>query len=160
MTRIEPIDQRELSVAQDIHAVLLLAHAQEARLLQATDLAPMARTPEDIQTSGDFFLGALDGNTLLGCVGLGPDDEPGQISIASLVVHPAHQRQGVARALLAEALRRGAGLALSVTTGAKNLPALALYRGLGFVEYRHGTLGPGAIEVVKLRRAALAEPGA
>ncbi len=151
---IEPLAHHELPVAQKIHAVLLLAHAQEARLLQVNDVVPMARTPEDLQSSGDYFLGALLGDSLLGCIGLGPDDEPGQISIAALVVHPDHQRQGVARALMAEALRRGAGLVLSVATGAKNAPALALYRGLGFVEYRRGTLGPQALEIVKLRRAA------
>lgn len=154
MMHIEPLAHHELAVAQQIHAVLLLAHAQEARLLQVSDFVPMARTPEDIQASGDYFLGALRGDTLLGCLGLGPDDEPGQISIASLVVHPAHQRQGVARALMTEALRRGAGMVLSVATAAKNAPALALYRGLGFVEYRRGTLGPEALEIVKLRRAA------
>ena len=158
MTHIEPLAHRELPVAQKIHAVLLLAHAQEARVLQVTDFVPMARTPEDIQASDGYFLGALRGETLLGCLGLGPDDEPGQISIASLVVHPAHQRRGIARALMAEALRRGAGLVLSVATGAKNTPALALYRGLGFVEYRRGTLGPQALEIVKLRCAAPATP--
>lgn len=154
MTHIEPLAHHEPAVAQQIHAVLLLAHAQEAQLLQVGVFVPMARTPEDIQASGDYFLGALRGDTLLGCVGLGPDDEAGQISIAALVVHPDHQRQGVGRALVGEALRRGAGMVLSVATGAKNAPALALYRGLGFVEYRRGTLGAEAIEIVKLRRAA------
>jgi ribosomal protein S18 acetylase RimI-like enzyme len=158
MMHIEPLAHRELAVAQKIHAVLLLAHAQEAQLLQVTDFVPMARTPEDLQASEDYFLGAFLGETLLGCLGLGPDDEPGQISIASLVVHPAHQRQGIARALMAEALRRAAGMVLSVATGAKNTPALALYRSLGFAEYRRGTLGAEAIEIVKLRRVVPATP--
>ena len=156
--RIEPVDHRDLAAARQIHAVMLLAHAQEARLLQAEDFAPMAREPADIQASDDYFIGAFRGDELLGCVSLGPDDEPGQISIASLIVHPAHQRQGIARALMAEALRRSAGLALSVTTGAKNTPALALYGQLGFVVYRHGTLGTEELHIVKLRRAAAATP--
>jgi hypothetical protein len=42
-------------------------------------------------------------------------------------------------------------MVFSVTTAAKNGPALALYHGLGFSEYRRGTLGPEAIEMVKLR---------
>ncbi len=157
MIRIETLAHHELPVASEIHALLLLAYAQEARLLRATDAPPMGRTAQDIQASGDCFLGALRGDTLLGWVGLGPDDEPGQIGIASLVVHPAHQRQGVAAALLAEVLRRGAGHVFSVTTGAKNTPALTLYRRLGFSEYRRGTLGPDALEMVKLRRAVPAE---
>ena len=151
MTRIEPIDQRELSVARAIHAVLLLAHAQEARLLQVTDFVPMAQAPEDLQQGDALFLGALRGDDLLACVSLVPDDEPGQIAIGALVVHPAEQRRGLARALVNEALRRCAGRVVSVTTGALNAPALALYRGLGFVEYRRGTLGAEEIIVVKLR---------
>jgi ribosomal protein S18 acetylase RimI-like enzyme len=157
MTRIEPIDQRELPVAQAIHAVLLLAHAQEARLLQVEDFEPMAQAPEDLQQGDALFLGALRGEELLACVSLVPDDEPGQIAIGALVVHPAEQRRGLARALVNEALRRCAGRVVSVTTGALNAPALALYRGLGFVEYRRGTLGAEEIIVVKLRRVA---PGA
>ena len=154
MTRIEPIDQRQLPVAQAIHAVLLLAHAQEARLLQVKDFAPMAQAPEDLQQGEALFLGALRGEELLACVSLVPDDEPGQIAIGALVVHPAEQRRGLARALVSEALRRCAGRVVSVTTGALNLPALALYHALGFVEYRRGTLGAQEIVVVKLRRAA------
>ncbi|MEO8806027.1 MAG: GNAT family N-acetyltransferase [Burkholderiaceae bacterium] len=159
MTRIEPIDQRELSVAQNIHAVLLLAHAQEARLLQVKVFVPMAQKPEDLQQGNAFFLGALRGEALLACLSLVPDDdEPGQIGIGALVVHPDQQRQGLARRLVVEALRRCAGQVVSVTTGALNTPALALYRGLGFVEYRRGTLGAEALEVVKLRRAVPGHP--
>lgn len=153
---IEPLDHREPAVAGRIHAVLLLAHAQEARLLQVEHFLPMQRTPEDLQASDEYFIAALRGDELLGCLSLGPDDEPGQISLASLVVHPAHQRQGIARALVAEALRRSAGFGICVTTGAKNEPALALYRSFGFAEYRRGTLGAEALEVVKLRRPAAA----
>ncbi len=154
MTRIEPIDQRELSVAQAIHAVLLLAHAQEAQLLQVRDFVPMAQAPEDLQQGNALFLGVLRGAELLACLSLVPDDEPGQIAIGVLVVHPAEQRRGLARSLVNEALRRCAGQVVSVTTGALNVPALVLYRELGFVEYRHGILGEELIGVVKLRCAA------
>ena len=154
MTRIEPIDPRELSVAKAIHAVLLLAHAQEARLLQVRDFVPMAQAPEDLQQGNAFFLGALRGDDMLACLGLMPDDEPGQIAIGVLVVHPAEQRRGLARSLVNDALRRCAGQVVCVTTAALNLPALALYRELGFVPYRRGTLGDELIDVVKLRCAA------
>ena len=55
-------------------------------------------------------------------------------------MHPDHQRQGIARRLMRDALQRGAGLMFSVVTGAANRPALALYQGLGFVPYRQGVL--------------------
>jgi ribosomal protein S18 acetylase RimI-like enzyme len=41
----------------------------------------------------------------------------------------------------------------AVATPALNTPALSLYRSLGFVEYRYGTLGPEGVGLVKLRRA-------
>jgi ribosomal protein S18 acetylase RimI-like enzyme len=72
--------------------------------------------------------------------------------IASLVVHPSHQRQGIARLLLTEALKRYEDYVVTVSTGAKNLPAVRLYQDLGFVEYARCTVGPEALELVKLRR--------
>jgi len=80
------------------------------------------------------------------------DEGSGQITIASLVVHPSHQRQGIARLLLTEALKRSDGYVVTVSTGAKNLPAIRLYQDLGFVEYARCTVGPEALELVKLRR--------
>lgn len=151
---IAPLDHRNAAVAQQIHTVLVPAYAQEARLLQAGDFPPLRRCVADIQAEEGFYLGAQRGDTLLGALALGPDDEPGQLLITTLVVHPDHQRQGVARALMADVLRRGAGAAFAVSTGADNAPALALYQGLGFTVYRHGSIGPDALALVKLRRPA------
>ena len=152
MIRIEPLQHRDLPTARRLHAVLMPAYTQEAALLGAGDFPPLTRTAEDIQRSGDMHLGALRGDELLGAVSIGPDDEPGQLCITSLVVHPAHQRQGAARALLAEVLRLGPDQVFAVSTGAANTPALALYREFGFVAYRHGVMGADSLPVVKLRR--------
>jgi ribosomal protein S18 acetylase RimI-like enzyme len=150
------LDHRDAAVAHHIHAVLLPAYAQEARLLQAQDFPPMQRSAEDIQADDAIYLGAQRNGTLLGAVALARDGEPGQLLITTLVVHPAHQRQGVARALMTALLARGAGMAFGVATGARNAPALALYQALGFEIYRHGTVGPDALPLVKLRRPATA----
>jgi ribosomal protein S18 acetylase RimI-like enzyme len=154
MPRIQPLDHRELGVARRIHALLQLAHAQEADLLGLQCHASAARSTEDIQSSTEFYLGAFDGEALVGATSIGPDDESNQISIASLCVDPTHQRQGIGKSLVAEALRRGATMTFSVSAAANNAAALALYRGLGFVEYRQGTLGPEQLAMVKLRRNA------
>jgi ribosomal protein S18 acetylase RimI-like enzyme len=154
MLRIEPLDQRDPKVARTIHVVLTLAHAQESALMQSSQFTPLGKTIADIQTSDEFILGALRGAELVGALSLGPDEEPGQIKVASLVVRPEYQRQGIGTSLMREALRRGEGMAFCVVTGASNAPALALYRTLGFVAYRHGAMGPEALPLVKLRRAA------
>ncbi len=152
--RIEPLNHQDPDLAQRIHAVLLPAYAQEALLLGAREFGPLERTPQDICNSRDFFLGAHVGAALAGVLCIGPDDEPGQISISTLVVHPAHQRRGIGRALMQEALRRGEGFVFSVSTGAANEPALALYGSFGFQIYRRGSMGTQDIALVKLRRPA------
>lgn len=150
---IERLDHRRVEVARQIHGVLMLAYAQEAALLQVRHLPPLARTVADIQAEPDLYLGVVDGGALLGALSFAPDDEPGQFIVNALLVHPAHQRRGIGRALVLEALRLGGSHAFAVSTAAANAPALALYGGLGFVAYRHGSIGPEALPLVKLRRA-------
>ena len=133
---------------------MALAYAQEARLLQIEDFPPLDRTVDNICASDDFHLGAWVGEQLAGVLSIGPDDEPGQLCITGLVVRPDRQRAGVGRALLEDALARGQGMAFAVSTAAGNTPALALYQSLGFVPYRYGVVGPKALPLVKLRRAA------
>ena len=150
---IQPLNHRRRTVAKQIHAVMRLAYAQEAKLLQVQHFAPLDTTVDDLQRSAEFHLGAWSGNTLLGAVSVGPDEEPDQLCIGMLVVHPSAQRQGIARSLMHDALQRGAGMVFTVATGAANAPALALYRELGFVVYRHGSIGAEQLALVKLRRA-------
>lgn len=150
--RIDLLDATAADVARQIHAVLIPAYAQEAALLQAPHFPPLDTTVQDIQAGRGTWLGAMAATQLVGALSVEADDEPDQWLISSLVVHPAHQRQGVARALLAEVLRRHPGRSMAVATGARNAPALALYRSAGFVVYRHGSIGPQALPLVKLRR--------
>ena len=152
MTRIEPLQHRDAATAGRLHAVLMPAYEQEAALLGLRHCPPLARNSDDVQRSSDMYFGALRGDELLGAISIGPDDEPGQLCITMLVVHPAHQRQGAARALLAEVLRLGQTQVFAVATGAANTPALALYREFGFVAYRHGVMGGASVPIVKLRR--------
>ena len=149
---VQPLNHRQHAVAGQVHAVMQLAYAQEAALLQVQHFAPLQTTVEQLQRSADFHLGAWRGDALLGVLSVGPDEERDQLCIGMLVVHPAAQRQGVARALMQDALQRGAGMVFTVTTGAANAPALALYRELGFVAYRRGVMGAEQLALLKLRR--------
>jgi ribosomal protein S18 acetylase RimI-like enzyme len=150
--RVQPLRHQDPAVAAQIHAVLLPAYTQEGQLLGVQHFPPMQRTAADIAGSREFFIGAWLDGALAGAVSIGADDEPDQICITTLVVHPRCQRKGVARALMHEVLRRADGLVLAVATGAANAPALALYRSFGFVVYRHGVLGEDKLALVKLRR--------
>ncbi len=149
---IEVLPHKTLATAQQIHAVMMVAYAQEAALLKVKHFVPLARAVSEVQASSDFFFGAFVDAELVGAIGIGPDDEPHQLCINSLVVHPKAQRQGIGRLLVAAALQRGAGAVFAVATAGLNLPALSLYREFGFVEYRRGEIGPERVALVKLRR--------
>lgn len=148
---IERLDHRDVGVAQEIHAVLALAYAQEAELLQLVNAAAVEQDAEVIMQSELSYSGARQHGSLLGWISLGPDDEPQQFSIAMLVVRPEQQRRGIALALLREAMQQAGGSSLSVVCACANQPAMALYQRLGFSPYRRGMMGKAAIEVVKLK---------
>jgi ribosomal protein S18 acetylase RimI-like enzyme len=164
--RIEALAHRERPVAERIQAVMALAAAQEAQLLAGADSLPLltpsvpaylaliTRAVDEIAADSDVYLGAVEGDGLVGVLSVGPDDEELQLCITVLVVHPAAQRQGIGRRLVQAALDRLPGATFSVATTAGNAPALALYRALGFVAYRHGVIGPNSLPLVKLRRSA------
>lgn len=154
MIRITPINQRDAAVAHRIYALLQLAHDQETALTEVKSSTGLEETATEIQASSEYFLGAVDGDNLVGFLSIAPDDEVGQLSIDTLVVDPAHQRKGIGEQLLAHALQRGPGMTFSVCTGASNIPALQLYEKSGFIEYRRGTIGPEQHALVKLRRSA------
>jgi GNAT superfamily N-acetyltransferase len=152
MLLIERLDHRAPSRAGQIHALMALAHRQEAEILQLRHAGALATSRTDIEASASCHLGAFRQDELVGVTVFGPDDEAGQFLVSALVVHPLHQRQGVARALMGEVLLLAGGYTVAVAAGEKNLPALALYRELGFVAYRFGSIGPEAMPLVKLRR--------
>jgi GNAT superfamily N-acetyltransferase/protein tyrosine phosphatase (PTP) superfamily phosphohydrolase (DUF442 family) len=143
------IDPRRPAMAARIHAVQVAAYRQEAALLGVERFPPLERTPADIAASADVHFGAWDGASLLGVISLEPRSS-GEALISSLTVEPSAQRRGVGRALVAVAAARADYVRLAVSTGARNLPALALYRQLGFEERRRGSVGPEGIEVIEL----------
>ena len=151
MIHTERLDHRDPKVAERICRLLAMAQAQEAEWLQVANPPAFDQTLQSIQDSARVFIGASRAGVLLGVLAIGPDDEPDQISIAVLVVHPEHQRQGIARALLQYTRSQAADAIFSVVAAASNPAAMALYLGLGFIEYRRGTLGDAAIAVVKLK---------
>lgn len=152
--RIEPVDHSVLAIARQLHAVQMSAYAQEAQLLGVTDFPPLERTVEDVRTSREEFVAAFLDDEMVGAVGLGPDPEGLGVNIASFVVAPAYHRRGIGRRLLAAVLARVGDGVVTVQTGARNEPALALYAQAGFVELRRWLIGRESLEMVKLYRTA------
>ena len=152
--RIEQVAHRSFEVAQQLYAVQMRAYALEARLLGAVYFPPLERTVDDMRNSTEMFLAAGFEDQIVGAASTWPDDDGMVINIASLVVAPSHQRQGIGRKLMAAVLVRHGGEGLTVQTGVKNVPAISLYKSLGFAELRRWFVGREPLELVKLRRIA------
>jgi len=153
-------DHRENAIAEAIRSVHALAYAQEAKLLGLTDFPPMHVSTAQIQRSLERFIAASVGRDLVGAVGVEPAGTASwaggplhDAHIASLVVHPAFQRQHIGRRLVAAAIALVDGQPITVATARANVPALRLYAQHGFVEQCSTQIGEGTMEIVLLRRA-------
>jgi ribosomal protein S18 acetylase RimI-like enzyme len=144
-----PLEHRVLSTATKIHALQMAAYAQEAALLEVEHFPPLERAVSDVLDSDEVFLGIVLDETLVGCIAY--EIQPDGWLISSLVVSPQHQRLGIARALVNAVLDLGRGKIMTVATGAKNTPALALYHSVGFSEYNRFLISKDGLEIVQLR---------
>jgi ribosomal protein S18 acetylase RimI-like enzyme len=146
---IRPIVNHIEEMASRIHEIQIEAYRQEAALLGVREFPPLDRTVEDVMASSDAFFGAFDGEELVGVISLEQRSE-NEVLISSLTVAPSFQRRGVARALVASVASWTRSEKISVSTGARNGPALALYEQLGFVESSRRFVGVEQLEVVEL----------
>ena len=89
---------------------------------------------EELDNPNNLFLACVRGDKVAGYVGCQTVLDEGYIT--NVAVSPDCRRQGVAAALLAELRRRAADKELSFITlevRASNEPAIALYKGAGYV---------------------------
>jgi GNAT superfamily N-acetyltransferase len=130
--RISVLDHRDLEVASRIVALQRVSYSVEAELI-GFRIPVLDESAVDVARLDLTVLGAVESGELVGL--LGYRQARGVVDIDRLAVHPRCFRQGVARSLLAELHRREPGAhRFEVSTGADNVPALALYARMG---YRH-----------------------
>ncbi len=146
------IDNTMDRMAVKIHAVQQAAYLQEAELLGAVVFPPLSQTIADIQRMSDFFFGASFGEELVGVLSIDQSASPIRSSISSVTVTPAYQRRGVARMLLSIVLDADQSAEVIVSTGCRNMPALALYAAFCFEPCAYRTVGPEPLELVDLKR--------
>jgi ribosomal protein S18 acetylase RimI-like enzyme len=151
---VEPIDHREPTMAERIHAIQVAGYSQEAELLGSRSFPPLDRTVADIAESDERFFGAYLDGALAGIVALEDDPSGAVMVISSLVVLPAFQRLGVGHALVSTVVKEFGSRLLKVSTGLKNAPALALYARFGFVETRRHLGGAEKLPLVECCRAS------
>lgn len=150
VTQITVLDHRQSRTANDIYAVMQAAYKIEGTLLGVTDFHPLKRSSKDIQASANIFYGFMHSSRLASVLEFEqlPDST---IEIDSLVVSPVFFRQGLGSRMLEHIFTLFPGKTFLVSTGAKNLPALNLYRKLGFIDSKNWET-PCGIKMVSLTR--------
>lgn len=109
-------------------AIQRAAYAVEAELIGYDAIPPLNETVDDLlETSQLDWKGAFVGATLVGIVAWRLDEET--LDIDRLAIDPAFARRGYGTRLL-ESLPEAP--VTTVSTGAANGPARALYEGLGY----------------------------
>jgi ribosomal protein S18 acetylase RimI-like enzyme len=123
---IQLVNHNDEKVAESILSIQLPAYKVEADLIGFDGIPQLLDTVENIKSSKERFLGKLDGSKLVGFLSYEGTDE--LIDICRLVVDPNHFRKGIASELLSYLLNVYANeKKITVSTGAKNIPAITLY---------------------------------
>jgi ribosomal protein S18 acetylase RimI-like enzyme len=143
------LDVRDPAVAEEVHALHLSAYAVEWEWLGRPDFPPLRVTLDHLRAEPGTFLGEREGDRLVGV--LTYTEDGAELDIGRLVVDPDRFRRGIGARLVAEAVHRAHGRPVTVSTGAENPAALALYARFGFVEAGRHTF-PDGLVVVRLRR--------
>ena len=147
---IRALDLGDPGTVDAIVALQRASYRVEADLLGARTLPALTETPRQLRAAGERFLGAFEGERLVGAVSWkrsGP-----LLDIHRLVVHPDRFRRGIGGRLL-DALDAHEPDAerVVVDTGAANAPARRLYERHGFTPVEERLVG-GAIPIVTYER--------
>ncbi|CAL9480988.1 hypothetical protein SUDANB95_03017 [Actinosynnema sp. ALI-1.44] len=143
------LDLTDDATARAVHRIGLRAYAVEAALIGSDAIPALHETLADVRALPLRWLGAHVDGVLAGFVAWTRQD--GVVDVDRLCVDPASFRRGLARRLVGAVLDPGDPV--TVSTGADNAPAVALYEGMGFA--RVGTVEPEP----GLRLALFRHPG-
>jgi ribosomal protein S18 acetylase RimI-like enzyme len=130
--QFHPLDVSGKDAAVAVLELQRESYAVEARLIGSNDIPPLHESVEELQTSGETFLGVLVDGRLVGFVSW--KIEGATVDLHRLVVSPGHFRRGYGAALVRAALDANPDAERAIVqTGASNSPAKALYVREGFI---------------------------
>ncbi|WP_409293470.1 GNAT family N-acetyltransferase [Peribacillus sp. SCS-37] len=136
-----PLEHRDKETAQQILEVQRPAYEVEANLIGFWDIPPLKDNVETIMNTNEVFLGHMEGTSLAGFISFKESRE--EVDIHRLVVHPRFFKRGIGKRLLTALIKRAGGRVIKVSTGAENMPALALYKNQGFTVAHVREVVPG-----------------
>jgi ribosomal protein S18 acetylase RimI-like enzyme len=142
---IKKLANEDLNVARQIREVFQKSYAVEAEILGAKDFPPLKRPLEGYLNAMTLLYGYYVEDRLAAVTEINETDK--WVHIQSLVVHPDYFRRGIGRRLVEFVFQEFKSDLYMVETGAKNEPACALYRTMGFQEVRQWDMDIGIRKV-------------
>jgi GNAT superfamily N-acetyltransferase len=137
-----PLDLADRALADEVLSLQRSAYRVEAELIGSDGIPPLRETLEELQASGETFLGAFVEGRLAGAISWKLDD--GTLDLHRLVVDPSRFRDGIGTALVRAALGSEPDAERAIVqTGAENGPARRLYLREGFTERDEIEVAPG-----------------
>ncbi|NUT93293.1 MAG: GNAT family N-acetyltransferase [Saccharothrix sp.] len=123
------LDLADEATASAVHRVGLRSYAVEAELIGSDAIPALHETVADVRALPLRWLGAHVDGELAGFIAWAREGD--ELDVDRLCVDPSHFRRGLGRRLVSAVL--AFGLPVTVSTGAANAPAVALYEGSGFM---------------------------
>lgn len=143
-----PIDASNPATAARLVRIQHAAYAVEADLIGFHGIPPLHDTAEGVMRHDLRWLGVYHATVLTAAIGYTVAAH--RVDIDRLMVDPVHGRRGMGAALVTSA---SAGRHTTVSTGSRNLPAIALYESLGFEPVATREIAPG-VEVTSFELEA------
>jgi len=139
---LERLDLTQQGVAAAVLELQRRAYGIEAELIGSDEIPALSETLEELQASGETFLGAYLEGILVGAISWRVD--AGVLDLHRLVVDPDRFRAGIGAALVRAALAAEPEAERAIVqTGSSNEPAKQLYRREGFEEIDEVEVVPG-----------------
>ncbi len=132
-------------MAKKIYSIFQSAYKIEAKLLNVTDFPPLERTVNNFISSNNTFFAYFNHTVILAIIEI--DCQNISTHIQSLVVDPSEFRKGIARKLTNYILKNYKSQLFTVETGLNNVPAIQLYKSIGFQEIKRWQTDHGVIKI-------------
>ncbi|WP_329387753.1 GNAT family N-acetyltransferase [Streptomyces sp. NBC_01351] len=148
--QIRPLDLADDAVAAAVHRIGRAAYAVEAELIGFDGIPALRESLAEMRAQALTWVGAVSEDGEIAGFLAWEDGAEGGVCIDRVCVDPAWFRRGVASLLLGHV---PADRDVTVTTGADNAPAVALYERFGFARGADFSPAPG------LRMASFSRAG-
>lgn len=130
-TVISAVDPRDPLIAAQLYTLQQQAYTLEAELIGCSEFPPLRESIEELSRSTNSFIGFASDGQMVGALSFCVSAD--NVTITRLLVSPHHLRRGIATALITELEQRIPPTAqLHVFTAHVNVPAVSLYKRLGF----------------------------